>query len=48
MTTIAVDTDSYGIAVRGRTIYYGADNKGPKMLNLSDRSVSEIISSNTS
>ena len=48
MTTIAADTDIYGIAVRGRTIYYCADNKGLMMLNLSDRSVSDIISSNTS
>ena len=33
------------MAVRGRTIYYCARDKGLKMLNLSDRSVSDIISS---
>jgi hypothetical protein len=43
-----MNTDIYGMAVRGRTIYYCAWNKGLKMLNLSDRSVSEIISSDIS
>jgi hypothetical protein len=46
MTTIPMDTYIYGMAVKGRTIYYCAWNKGLKMLNLSDRSVSDIISSN--
>jgi hypothetical protein len=36
------------MAVRGRTIYYCAWNKGLKMLNLSDRFVSDIISSDMS
>jgi len=36
------------MAVRGRTIYYCAWDKGLKMLNLSDRYVSYIISSNMS
>ena len=48
MTTITMDTNNYGMAVRGRTIYYCAWDKGLKMLNLSDRSVSDIISSNMS
>jgi len=48
MTTIPMDTYIYGMAVRGRTIYNCAWNKGLKMLNLSDRSVSDIISSNMS
>ena len=48
MTTISMDTYIYGMAVRGRTIYYSASGKGLKMLNLSDRSVSDIISSNMS
>ena len=48
MTTISMDTDICGMAVKGRTIYYGAWNKGLKMLNLSDRSVSDIISSDMS
>ena len=48
MTTIPMDTYIYGMAVRGRTIYYCAWNKGLKMLNLSDRSVSDIINSNMS
>jgi DNA-binding beta-propeller fold protein YncE len=45
MTTISMDTFIIGMAVRGRTIYYCAKHKGLKMLNLSDRSVSDIISS---
>jgi len=48
MTTIPMDTGIYGIAVRGRTIYYCAWSNGLKMLNLSDESVSDIISSNMS
>jgi sugar lactone lactonase YvrE len=45
MTTIPMDTYIYGMAVRGRTIYYCTRNNGLKMLNLSDRSASDIISS---
>ena len=48
MTTIPMDTYIYGMAVRGRTIYYCTSGKGLKMLNLSDRSVSDIISSDMS
>jgi DNA-binding beta-propeller fold protein YncE len=48
MTTIPMDTYIYGMAVRGRTIYYCAWNKGLRMLNLSDRYVSDIINSNMS
>jgi gamma-glutamyl phosphate reductase len=48
MTTISMDTCSLGMAVRGRTIYYCTGYKGLKMLNLSDRSVSDIISSSMS
>jgi hypothetical protein len=36
MTTISMDTNIYGMAVRGRTIYYCTKDKGIKMLNLSD------------
>ena len=43
MTTISMDTEVYGIAVGGRTIYYFTED-GQKMLNLSDKSVSDIIS----
>jgi WD40 repeat protein len=46
MTTISIDTFIYGMAVRGRTIYYCTEGKGLKMLNLSDKSVSYIINSN--
>jgi hypothetical protein len=46
MTTISIDTFIYGMAVRGRTIYYCTKGKGLKMLNLSDKSVSYIINSN--
>jgi hypothetical protein len=45
MTTIPMNADIYGMAVRGRTIYYCARNKGLRMLNISDKSVSDIISS---
>jgi hypothetical protein len=48
MTNIPMDTNIYGMAVRGRTIYYCTTDKGLKMLNLSDRSVSDIISSSMS
>jgi DNA-binding beta-propeller fold protein YncE len=48
MTTIPMDTNIYGMAVRGRTIYYCAWDKGLKMINLSDRSVSDIINSSMS
>jgi len=48
MTTISMDTNIYGMAVRGRAIYYCASDNGLKMLNLSDKSVSDIISSNIS
>jgi hypothetical protein len=48
MTTISMDTTIYGMAVRGRTIYYCTGNKGLKMLNLNDKSVSDIINSDMS
>jgi hypothetical protein len=48
VTTVSIDTDIYGMAVRGSTIYYCAENNGLKMLNLSDRTVSDIINSNIS
>ena len=47
MTTISINTDIYGMAVRGSTIYYRTGNKGLRMLNLIDRSVSDIINSIT-
>jgi hypothetical protein len=37
-----MDTHIRGMAIRGRTIYYCAWNKGLKMLNLSDESVGDI------
>ena len=46
LTIISMDTAIYGMAVRGRTIYYCATNEGLKMLNLSDKSVSNIINRN--
>jgi DNA-binding beta-propeller fold protein YncE len=47
-TIIFMATDIYGMAVRGRTIYFCAGDKGLKMLNLSDQSVSDIFSSSMS
>ena len=46
MATISMDTAIYAMAVRGRTIYYCTGSNGIKMLNLSDKSISDIISSN--
>jgi DNA-binding beta-propeller fold protein YncE len=43
MTTISMDTDIAGMAVRGKTIYYCTGNNGLKMLSLSDKYVSDII-----
>jgi hypothetical protein len=40
-----MDTDIVGMAIRGGTIYYCAWEKGLKMLNISDESVSDIINS---
>ena len=48
LTTIFMATDIYGMAVRGRAIYYCSSAKELKMLNLSDKSVSDIISSDKS
>jgi hypothetical protein len=45
MTTISMDTDIYGMAVRCRTIYYWTVNKGLNMLNLSDKSEANGINS---
>ena len=45
MTTISMDTDMYGMGVRGKAMYYCAENNGLKMLNLSDKTVSDIINS---
>ena len=47
-TIISMATDIHGMAVRGRTIYFCAEDKGLKMLNLSDKSVGDIISSSMS
>ena len=47
-TTISINTNIYGMAVRGRTIYYCTGNKGLKMLNLSDKSTSDVINSDMS
>ena len=45
MTTISMDTECYGMAVRGRTIYYCAGSKGLQMLNLRDKSIRNVINS---
>ena len=43
-----MDTNIHSMAVRGRTIYYCAVDKGLKMINLSDKSVSDVINSKMS
>ena len=48
MTTIPMDTTIYGMAVRCRTIYYCAWDKGLRMLIFNDKSVSDIINSDMS
>jgi hypothetical protein len=48
MTTISMDSNIYGMGVLGRTIYYCVGKKGLEMLNLSDKSVSDIINSDMS
>jgi len=48
MSTISINTVIYSMAVRDRTVYYCAENNGLKMINLSDKSVSNIINSNIS
>jgi hypothetical protein len=45
MTTISMDTHIFGMAIRGRSIYYCTGYKVLKMLNLSDRSTSDVINS---
>jgi hypothetical protein len=45
ITTISMNTYIFGTAVRGRTIYFCTGNAGLKMLNISDKSLSEIINS---
>ena len=47
-TTISMDTEVYGMVIRGRTIYYCARSKALKMLNLNDTSVSDTINSEMS
>jgi hypothetical protein len=46
MATISMDTNICGMAIKGRTIYYSTWYGGLKMLNLSDKSVSDIINRN--
>ena len=48
MTTISIDTTIFGMTVTGGTIYYSAGKHGLKMLNLSDKSVNNIINSDMS
>jgi WD40 repeat protein len=45
LAPIFMDTKCFGMAIRGGTIYYCAFEKGLKMLNISDKSVSDIINS---
>ena len=42
METISMDTNICGMAIKGRTIYYSTWNGGLNMLNLSDKSESDI------
>ena len=48
IATISMDTYIYGMAVRGRTIYYCTGENGLRMLNINDKSVSEFINSRMS
>ena len=40
-----MDTYIAGMAMRGDTLYYCAWDKGLRMLNLSDKSISDVINS---
>jgi DNA-binding beta-propeller fold protein YncE len=46
MTNISMDTDIYGMVIRCKTIYYCTPNSGLKMLNLTDKSISDITNNN--
>ena len=48
MTSISMDTNTFGITVTGITIYYCTKENGLKMLNLDDKSQSHIIRSGIS
>ena len=48
MSTISMSAYIYGMAVRGRTLYYVTCGHGLKMLNLSDKYISNIINSKMS
>jgi hypothetical protein len=48
MTTIPIDGEILGMPIRGKTIYYCTENKGITMISLTNKSVSDIISSNKS
>jgi hypothetical protein len=43
LTTISMDTHIFGMAIRSGSIYYCAGKKGLKLLNISDKSVRDII-----
>ena len=45
LAPISMDTKCFGMAIRGGTIYYCAWEKGLKMINIRDKSVSDIINS---
>jgi hypothetical protein len=48
MTTIPIDGEILGMPIRRKTIYYCTENKGITMISLTNKSVSDIISSNKS
>ena len=43
LTNISMDTDIVGMAIRGGTIYYCAWENGLKKVNITDKSVCDII-----
>jgi DNA-binding beta-propeller fold protein YncE len=42
MTTISIDENTSGMAIRGKTIYYCTENKGVRMLNKGNYKITEL------
>ncbi|CAG2231478.1 unnamed protein product [Mytilus edulis] len=41
--SIALDSNIYGIALKGNQLIYASGNKGTRMINLNDESISDIV-----
>ncbi|CAG2231472.1 unnamed protein product [Mytilus edulis] len=43
MKSIALDSDIYGIALKGNQLIYSSGDKGIRMINLNDESISDLV-----